>query len=106
MLVSFLWIACFTLNFGILGEDRPMALYTVVGENCECANGGACLCDSPTCRCQNPIAISRTPVKPVDARVIDRGPIPSKDIFWPAPTHRRNRFPRTPCGEGRCTHGK
>lgn len=51
MIISFLMVGFFALNYGVIGEDRTAPLYTVVGQNCLCTDTGVCNCKVGECGC-------------------------------------------------------
>jgi hypothetical protein len=53
VIISFLLIGFWALNYGVIGEDRTAPLYTVVGQNCLCTDTGVCKCKSGECGCED-----------------------------------------------------
>lgn len=51
MIVSALLIGFFTLNFGVIGEERPRVFATVGAVGCVCDDSGVCQCTEAECGC-------------------------------------------------------
>lgn len=68
MIVSALLIGFFTLNFGVIGEDRP-SVFATVGQVCKCVDTGDCQCDAKECGCADCTVVANKSRQIVTKRV-------------------------------------